>query len=85
MLDGPFEKIQLTDRGFHKTIRVIGDGNTFPAAKRVKPALCVSFQFQFIVIIYLEAMNGRLARRSNDIINRIVFLGEIGNEPVDDA
>jgi hypothetical protein len=55
VFDGPFEEIELANRGFHEIFFVIGDGNTLPATKRVESALGICFEFELVIIVDLES------------------------------
>ena len=75
----PLEKVELPDGGFDGTPRIVGDGDSIPAAKGVQAALTIGLQLQLVIVIDLETRGVGLLE------DGIVFLGVIGYEPVDDA
>ena len=75
----PLEKVELPDSSFDGTPRIVGDGDSIPAAKGVQTALTIGLQLQLVVVIDLEARSVGLLE------DGIVFLGVVSDEPVDDA
>jgi hypothetical protein len=84
MFNGPFEKVQLTNGGFHKLFVVKGDLNTVPSTKRVEPFLAIRLEFQFIVIVDFKPDLFREIG-SRERIYRIILFRVIGDEPIDDT
>jgi len=59
VLDRPFKKVELTDRGFHGFLVVVGDRDTLPSAEGVETAFTVGLEFELVIVVHLESVGFR--------------------------
>jgi hypothetical protein len=88
VLDRPFEEIQLANGGLHKAFVSTRDRNAVPPTERIESFFGICFQLQLVAVVDFEhAIFYQVFQNPGAHLDHVfgfVFLGVIGDEPVDD-
>ena len=92
ILNRPFEEIELANGRLQIRLIRIRNHDSLPARKRVEPDFTIRLQLQLVTVEHLESLHVFLAIvhsttpiLGGDRIHGEVFLGKIGDKPVDDS
>jgi hypothetical protein len=85
VLDRPFEKVELTNRGLHNLFVVVGDRDALPPAKRIESALRICLEFELVIVVDLETVRFGGFSGVGKFVHCIIFFGVVSDEPVDNT